>query len=232
MTSCPRARRASAASIVARRAAEHGSNQPSLVKYAILSFLVLLYSSSFHVMGATPLSSSNILPSHIVSMNRLQQSTDLPIGPGVEGITSPSPCLSFGRGAIHPRLLILPVVGLKPDRPQNAAGILTEPPTSVPTPRGTHPVLTKAASPPLLPPGVRLRSQGLRVKPQTLLWLSGSIMHWLTFPRARMWQPLSLKIFANTESASEICLGWERTAIPPVIKQPFTPMQSLIEIGV
>ena len=40
-----------------------------------------------------------------------------------------------------------------------------EPPASVPTASGQIPANTPAALPPLLPPGVRSRSQGLRVTP-------------------------------------------------------------------
>lgn len=46
------------------------------------------------------------------------------------------------------------VVGLKPKVPQQRAGILIEPPISVPTPRMEPLIPTKAPSPPLLPPAV------------------------------------------------------------------------------
>jgi hypothetical protein len=39
------------------------------------------------------------------------------------------------------------------------------PPPSVPIPSGEQPIATRAASPPLLPPGVRLRSYGFFVIP-------------------------------------------------------------------
>lgn len=43
-------------------------------------------------------------------------------------------------------------VGLKPHTPQNAAGILILPATSVPRPKGEQSAAIKPASPPLLPP--------------------------------------------------------------------------------
>src|SRR5579859_6907580 len=49
--------------------------------------------------------------------------------------------------------------------PQNEAGMRIEPPASVPTASGQVPDKTATALPPLLPPGVRARSHGLRVIP-------------------------------------------------------------------
>src|SRR3954454_13796771 len=49
--------------------------------------------------------------------------------------------------------------------PQNAAGMRIEPPASVPTASGQTPANTAAPLPPLLPPGVRSRSHGLRLTP-------------------------------------------------------------------
>ena len=67
-------------------------------------------------------------------------------------------------------------VGLKPQMPQKAAGILSDPATSLPIASGTHSMATKAASPPDEPPGVRERSQGFRVRPQIRLTVSANIM--------------------------------------------------------
>jgi len=55
---------------------------------------------------------------------------------------------------------------LRPTTPQSAAGWRIEPPVSVPMPSGTWYDATAAAEPPLLPPGTRVRSQGLLVGPQ------------------------------------------------------------------
>ena len=54
-------------------------------------------------------------------------------------------------------------VGFKPTTPQQAAGCRIEPPVSVPNAPGHWPEATAAAEPPDDPPGVRVRSHGLRV---------------------------------------------------------------------
>src|ERR1700741_4114028 len=56
-----------------------------------------------------------------------------------------------------------PTLGLKPTQPQKLAGRRIEPTTCVPSAAGTMPQVTAAAEPLLEPPGVRSRSQGLRV---------------------------------------------------------------------
>ena len=58
-----------------------------------------------------------------------------------------------------------PKVALRPVRPHMLAGIRTEPPPSVPIASGPRPAATAAPAPPDEPPGVRSRSQGLRVIP-------------------------------------------------------------------
>jgi len=49
--------------------------------------------------------------------------------------------------------------------PVNAAGCLIDPPVSEPIASGASYALTAAADPPLEPPGVRDKSQGLNVGP-------------------------------------------------------------------
>ena len=83
--------------------------------------------------------------------------------PSIPSSDSPS----SGAGEMRPR------VGLSPTRPQQAAGILTEPPPSLPCATGTMPLATAAADPPEEPPGVRSRSQGLRVGPNRRASLTG-----------------------------------------------------------
>jgi hypothetical protein len=61
---------------------------------------------------------------------------------------------------------VRPRCGFRPNSPQQAEGILIEPPPSPPIPTGTIPEATAAAVPPLEPPGERLWSQGLRVNPR------------------------------------------------------------------
>src|SRR6187455_691258 len=65
-----------------------------------------------------------------------------------------------------------PGVGLRPARPQKWAGRRTEPPPSLPIPPAEQPTAMAADSPPLEPPGVRSRFQGLLVRP--MRWLSVS----------------------------------------------------------
>src|SRR5688500_12898326 len=62
-----------------------------------------------------------------------------------------------------------PWLGLSPTRPEKPAGIRVEPPPSLAVATGTRPAATAAALPPDEPPGVRLRSHGLRVIPQALV---------------------------------------------------------------
>ena len=59
----------------------------------------------------------------------------------------------------------LPKLALIPKRPVNEAGILTEPPPSVPKAYGTIPAATIAAAPQLDPPGVRSKFHGFLVIP-------------------------------------------------------------------
>lgn len=59
--------------------------------------------------------------------------------------------------------------GFSPATPQNCAGTRTDPPESLPSPSAAMPVATATASPPLLPPGVRLLSHGLTVSPNSSL---------------------------------------------------------------
>src|SRR4029077_3228179 len=58
-----------------------------------------------------------------------------------------------------------PRVGFKPTNPQFAAGTRIDPPPSLAWANGTAPAATKAADPPLDPPGLRVGSHGLRVAP-------------------------------------------------------------------
>ena len=46
-----------------------------------------------------------------------------------------------------------------------------EPPPSLAVQKGTSPAATAAADPPLEPPGVRVRSHGLRVVPHAFVWV-------------------------------------------------------------
>jgi len=56
--------------------------------------------------------------------------------------------------------------------PAHDAGIRMEPPPSVPIASGPSPAATAALAPPLEPPGVRSRFHGLRVMPNSRLWVA------------------------------------------------------------
>ena len=59
-----------------------------------------------------------------------------------------------------------PREGFSANRPQQAAGMRSEPPPSLPEAMGTTPAATAAAEPPLEPPLVREGSQGLFTRPK------------------------------------------------------------------
>ena len=67
--------------------------------------------------------------------------------------------LELGASETRPRC------GLRPKRPQEAAGSRIEPPPSPAEAIGTRPAATAAALPPLEPAGLRCGFQGLRVTP-------------------------------------------------------------------
>src|SRR5712664_2081288 len=70
---------------------------------------------------------------------------------------------------------MLPGVGFSPQMPQKCAGTRIDPPPSLPTPPAEHPAAIAAASPPLEPPALRDKSQGLLVLPLTRLSVSYAI---------------------------------------------------------
>src|SRR6266700_4763384 len=86
---------------------------------------------------------------------RAASATVLASGPNA---VSPSQC-----SARPPASGTRPGAGLSPNRPQQAAGILIEPPPSEPSASAARPAATAAAPPPVEPPGVRPRCHGLRV---------------------------------------------------------------------
>src|SRR5665213_319221 len=70
---------------------------------------------------------------------------------------------NVGASGITPVVAILPIVAIRPTTPLYAAGRRVEPPVCVPKANGICRAPTLAALPALEPPGVRARSQGLRV---------------------------------------------------------------------
>src|SRR5688500_16559218 len=70
---------------------------------------------------------------------------------------------------------VRPWLGLSPTSPHADAGIRMLPPPSDALANGTIPLATAAAAPPLEPPGVRSRSQGLRVGPHAIGCVHGRL---------------------------------------------------------
>src|ERR1700722_7087184 len=68
-----------------------------------------------------------------------------------------------------------PGVGFTPQIPLKCAGTRIEPPPSLQPPPADNPAAIAAASPPLDPPGVRDKSQGLLVRPCRRLSVSHAI---------------------------------------------------------
>src|SRR4029077_15930583 len=91
------------------------------------------------------------------------------------GPTTPSQDNKPGPGGKCPVDGMRPGVGFSPQIPAKCAGTRIEPPPSLPTPPAEHPDAIAAASPPLDPPAVRVRSQGLLVLPVSRLLLSYAI---------------------------------------------------------
>ena len=92
----------------------------------------------------------------VASRNNAASSTDRAIGP-----LTLSPHQASSCGAIETRSRC----GFRPNRPHQVDGMRIEPPPSEPSASGASPAATAAALPPLLPPGVRVVSHGLRVAP-------------------------------------------------------------------
>lgn len=87
-----------------------------------------------------------------------QSSTDFPKGP-TQQPTAWNP-LNDGDGILIPFIDNLSEVGLNPTQPQNADGILIEPPISVPIPTGLQHEAINPPSPPEEPPVVLVVSHG------------------------------------------------------------------------
>ena len=65
-----------------------------------------------------------------------------------------------------------PYGGLKPTTPEQAAGMRIEPAMSEPVPSVAAPEASVAPVPPEEPPGVNCGFQGLRVTPQSRVWVT------------------------------------------------------------
>src|SRR5215470_18201126 len=111
--------------------------------------------------------------------------------------------------------------------PQYAAGILIDPPVSVPTARSHTPAATSAADPPDEPPEVREGSAGLRVSP-----ISGCAnpaaysRHWVA---ANTSAPASRRRLTSTASAA--AGAGSCTGLPHLVGTPAIAMMSFTATG-
>lgn len=109
-------------------------------------------------------------------------------------------------------------VGLKPNTPQQEAGILIDPPPSLACAIGTMPAATAAADPPLDPPGVRVRPQGLHVGPNSSGSVLGNNPNSGVLVLATTIRPARLK--RETSSVSDGATKSFKTRDPPVRRTP------------
>ena len=86
-----------------------------------------------------------------------------------------------------------PRVGLSPTTPQQEAGIRTEPPPSEPWAKPQSPAATAPAAPPLEPPVVCSRFQGLRAGPKRPYSVTGLVPNSEVLVLPRIGQPASLR---------------------------------------
>src|SRR5215204_497792 len=118
---------------------------------------------------------------------------------------------------------------LSPKMPQNAAGMRIEPAPSLPCARGPRPAATAAAAPPLDPPGVFCRFQGLNEGPNT------------RFPESPFQPSSGVLVFPsmtapavnNRSTTGASSSGIQPGSInePRAVRIPLVGVRSLIEIG-
>ena len=106
------------------------------------------------------------------------------------------PCTAWGQEGTRPNW------GFRPATPQRAAGILIEPPPSLPTASGDSPAASPAAAPPLEPPTVFFLSQGFQVGPNTELSVTATSPNSGTLVLPSITPPASLIRSTRTASAS------------------------------
>src|SRR5258708_12749373 len=122
-----------------------------------------------------------------------------------------------------------PGAGFNPNRPQQAAGILIEPPPSEPSARAAIPAATAAARPQVEPPGVRLRSHGLRVAAADAGSVNGQIASSGSCVLPMMTQPAARS--RTTSSSSAAAGSGDVAAEPALVGSPATSTLSLIATG-
>src|SRR5215469_16002447 len=122
-----------------------------------------------------------------------------------------------------------PGVGFNPQIPQKCAGTRIDPPPSLPTPPAEHPEAIAAASPPLDPPAVLDRSQGLLVLPWRRLSVSHAISNSGVFVTPRTNAPAFRR--RETSTASLHATYPSRSRVPDSLRRPSTSRELLIDIG-
>ena len=151
--------------------------------------------------------------------------TDRAIGPSLKN----NPGMPISTGSIDDTNGTRPMDGFNEAIPQQYAGFRTEPPISLPRPNGLIPVAIAAASPPLDPPGVRVRSQGLNVRPRSGLSVSKRMPNSGKFVR-----PIGIAPAATIRSTiGEFCFGMTffLDGTPSVVGVPIKSIFSLTVKG-
>ena len=115
-----------------------------------------------------------------------------------------------------------PKVGFNPQTPHQAAGSRMLPPESLPSARSDAPAATTAAAPEDEPPGARVASRGLTVRPCAGLSASAVVIPVTTAPAARK---------RATAVASRSGRRSRCSADDPATGHPSTSIQSLTVIG-
>ena len=123
-----------------------------------------------------------------------------------------------------------PSVGFSPTSPLHEAGPRIEPAPSVPSDSGPSPAATAAAPPPLEPPGVRSRFQGLRVMPKDGPSVSPFTPNSGVVALAMMMAPAARRRLTRMSSAAAGGLS-SKIAEPCRVGTPFTSTRSLTLIG-
>ena len=95
-----------------------------------------------------------------------------------------------------------------------------EPPPSLACANGTIPEATAAAAPPLEPPGVRVRSHGLRVAPHATGSVVGTLPSSGLFVRPAMTTPAARYRATSVVSASETTCASLNATLPLLIRCP------------
>src|SRR6266851_1351176 len=155
-----------------------------------------------------------------ISSRRRRSATIVANGPSVER------SIQSGIG----RRPITPLVGLMPTSPQNAAGILIEPPPSVAVAIGTNPPATAAAEPPLEPPGDQSVAHGFLVVPNRRFDVKPSQANSGRFDLPTTMAPASRR--RDGTSPSDVAGGASANSSDPcVVRMPATSSRSLTSTG-